>query len=328
MKEKIKNFLLQKFHLKIVPDSAEKNIKTFSLTALYPVLGFLSLILILTSLFIGLGTYKIKYDSTQNQIKEAQKTAAENKSLKKELVKLKSDTDNLRNSLVMLNEYQHNVYQMLKNEDFDLKEEDFKLKDLELKDLDKPNLPQGGVFKSYEIKNQADLIKNIKMNLSLLKKEIPVHNKRLAKFENKIEEQKIKNRARPSIWPLADNGDGYISSHFGPRSDPKSHQNAFHEGLDIAVWYNTPVLAAAYGKVTHVGWKGGYGRAVIIDHGQGYKTLYGHLNGYKVKKGDYVKRGDTIALTGNSGRSTGPHLHYEILVNSKAKNPLDYIGGR
>lgn len=321
MKDKIKNFLSEKFHLKIIPNSAEKEIKTISFPIFYPILGLFIVLIIFISLFIGLENYKTKYESVQTKIKTAKNIASENKFLKKELISLKNDTADLRNSLLLLNEYQHNVYKMLKNEDLNIQ-------NLDIKDLNNLNLPQGGLFKSFEINNKEDLIKNIKTNLSLLEKEIPVQNKRLAEFENSLKKQKKKNRARPNIWPLVDKGEGYISSNFGPRSDPKTKQNAFHEGIDIAVWYNTPVLSTAYGKVVHVGWKGGYGRTVIVDHSQGYKTIYAHLNAYKVKKGEYVKRGDIIALTGNSGRSTGPHLHYEVIFNSQVKNPLDYIGGR
>jgi len=130
----------------------------------------------------------------------------------------------------------------------------------------------------------------------------------------------------PKIWPLADDGGSYISSNFGWRIDPMSSQQEYHEGLDIAVWYNTPVLATAPGKVTFVGWNGGYGWSVEINHGHGYSTYYSHLNEIIVSEGEKVDKRQKIALTGNSGKSTGPHLHYEVRVNGVPKNPRKFIG--
>jgi murein DD-endopeptidase MepM/ murein hydrolase activator NlpD len=98
-----------------------------------------------------------------------------------------------------------------------------------------------------------------------------------------------------------------------------------HNGLDFIAYYNTPVYAPGGGIVEYVGRRGGFGKMVVINHGFGYKTRYAHLNKYKVKKGQKVKRGDLIALSGNSGLSTGPHLHYEIRHNGIALNPRNFI---
>ena len=116
-------------------------------------------------------------------------------------------------------------------------------------------------------------------------------------------------------WPLS----GRISSGFGLR------WGRMHNGVDIAVPIGTPVKAAADGCVIFAGWSPGYGRLVILDHGAGIHTYYGHNSSFAVKKGDAVAAGDRIALSGNSGVSTGPHLHFEIRVNGRARNPLDYL---
>ncbi|MDK2835821.1 MAG: hypothetical protein PWP21_598 [Thermosediminibacterales bacterium] len=117
------------------------------------------------------------------------------------------------------------------------------------------------------------------------------------------------------IWPAT----GRISSPFGPRG------REFHTGVDIAAPYNTPIKAADSGTVTFAGWQGGYGRLVIVSHGNGFETYYAHTNKILVKVGEAVEKGEKIALVGSSGRSTGPHLHFEIRKNGKPLNPLNYF---
>ena len=125
----------------------------------------------------------------------------------------------------------------------------------------------------------------------------------------------------PSIRPTA----GWISSSFGYRESPFTHNREFHKGLDIAGHAGTEIFASADGVVTYCGRKGSFGRTVMIDHGYGMVTKYAHTKKILVNRGEYVKRGDVIALMGNSGRSTGPHLHYEVLLNGVHVNPLNYI---
>lgn len=123
----------------------------------------------------------------------------------------------------------------------------------------------------------------------------------------------------PSILPI----EGNIVSSFGYRRNPfGGWSSEFHNGVDIACDYGTPVRAPADGVVTFAGWHGGYGRKIQIDHGNGIATLYGHNSRLLVKSGDNVKKGDIIAYSGNSGRSTGSHLHYAASVNGQAVDPL------
>ena len=125
----------------------------------------------------------------------------------------------------------------------------------------------------------------------------------------------------PSIRPTA----GWISSSFGYRESPFSNRREFHKGLDIAGREGTEIYSTADGVVTFSGRKGSFGKTIIIDHGYGLLTKYAHIKTIKVNRGEYVKRGDLIATMGNSGRSTGPHLHYEVLLNGVHVNPLNYI---
>jgi len=128
-------------------------------------------------------------------------------------------------------------------------------------------------------------------------------------------------RKTPSIWPVK----GFITDGFGYRIDPFTGKRAFHKGIDISARRGTPIIAPADGIVTKAGKTKGYGNSVVISHQNNITTRYGHLKDIFVKKGQRVKRGDVIGTVGNTGRSTGPHLHFEILVNGKPVNPKDYI---
>jgi len=125
----------------------------------------------------------------------------------------------------------------------------------------------------------------------------------------------------PSIWPVQ----GFISSKFGMRSSPFTGVRQLHRGLDIAALRGTPIYSPASGRVVFAQSDGAYGLSIEIDHGSGIVTRYAHMDKLHVKKGKIVKRGFQIGDVGNTGRSTGPHLHYEVLVNSVPTNPLAYI---
>lgn len=138
----------------------------------------------------------------------------------------------------------------------------------------------------------------------------------------KIQEDKLTFMAStPSLWPVK----GWVTSDFGYRRSPFSLAADFHRGIDIAASWGTPVVAPADGVVTFAGYKGGYGKMVVIDHGFGVVTKYGHTSEMFVKEGDKIKRGAKIALVGNTGHSTGPHLHYEIYSDGLAVDPMQYI---
>ena len=122
-------------------------------------------------------------------------------------------------------------------------------------------------------------------------------------------------------WPLEA---GEISSYFGYRVNPFGGGGDFHPGLDIADNYGTPIKASNSGVVEMADWNGGYGRYVRIDHGGGLATAYGHMSAYVVQVGQVVRKGDVIGYVGSSGASTGPHVHFEVLINGEQVNPLDY----
>jgi len=127
--------------------------------------------------------------------------------------------------------------------------------------------------------------------------------------------------ALPSRWPVR----GQINSGYGSRTSPWAAKSEFHSGLDIGARVGTPVKSPAPGTVVFAGWNAEYGHALIIDHGNETKSLYGHLSTISVAVNQKVQRGDVIALTGNTGRSSGPHLHYEIQVKGQSVNPTSYL---
>jgi murein DD-endopeptidase MepM/ murein hydrolase activator NlpD len=125
----------------------------------------------------------------------------------------------------------------------------------------------------------------------------------------------------PSIRPAT----GWVSSKFGYRKSPFSNKKEFHKGMDIASKRGTPICATADGVVSFSGKKGLFGNMIVIDHGHGLRTRYGHIGKIQTKRGQIVKRGETIATVGNTGRSTGPHVHYEVFLNGVQVNPNKYI---
>ena len=127
--------------------------------------------------------------------------------------------------------------------------------------------------------------------------------------------------AAPTLWPV----EGHITGPFGERIDPFNGEGAFHRGVDISSQYGTRVIAPADGLVRFADVMNGYGRAIVVDHGQGITTLYGHLSGFGVSAGQVIHRGDTLGYVGISGRSTGPHLHYEVRIFNTPVNPYKYL---
>jgi murein DD-endopeptidase MepM/ murein hydrolase activator NlpD len=130
--------------------------------------------------------------------------------------------------------------------------------------------------------------------------------------------------AVPNLWPVS----GKLESGVGGRRNPFTGRGyEYHEGQDIDAQYGTPVQAAASGRVTIAGWQRGYGNVVYLDHGNGLSTRYGHLSEIDVRIGQSVARGQTIGLVGSTGRSTGPHLHYEVRISNQPVNPREYLPG-
>lgn len=161
----------------------------------------------------------------------------------------------------------------------------------------------------------------IKVSLTSAEEQLDVSRENLQGLLQSLKERQAYLNAKPSIWPLQ----GKVTSRYGYRKSPFTGRSSFHDGIDIAAPIGTPIRAAASGVVTYAGWRAGYGQTVMLEHGYGFRTLYGHNSRLAVKKGARVEKGDIIAYVGNTGQSTGPHLHYEVYVNGKRQNPANYL---
>jgi murein DD-endopeptidase MepM/ murein hydrolase activator NlpD len=170
-------------------------------------------------------------------------------------------------------------------------------------------------------KGQRRLIRMMHESLSDIRSEISLQKNEKLELSDLLEMQKSTLACTPSIWPTR----GWISSKFGNRTSPFTNEKEFHSGMDISAKAHSPIVATADGVVVETGTDYGYGRVVRISHGQGFKTTYAHLSKSLVKAGQRVKRGQEIATVGSTGRSTGPHLHYEISLNGLPVNPYRYI---
>lgn len=145
--------------------------------------------------------------------------------------------------------------------------------------------------------------------------------KDLAMLEQRFVAQSHLLSSTPSIAPVR----GILTDGYGTRSDPFTGERGAHNAVDISSAVGQPVRSPADGIVVKAEWANGYGNVIYVSHGYGYSTRYGHLSSFNVRAGQRVKRGDTIGYVGSTGRSTGPHLHYEVRVNNNPVNPLEYI---
>lgn len=164
-------------------------------------------------------------------------------------------------------------------------------------------------------------INQINNMINTLQATIKVREESLVELKDELLAKKARLAARPSIWPTT----GEVTSRFGSRNSPGGIGSNFHPGIDIANQIGTPIVATADGTVVESGWSSGYGKTVEIDHGNQITTLYGHNSQVVVKTGDNVKKGQLIAYVGNTGYSTGPHLHYEVRINGTAVNPASFL---
>ncbi len=175
-----------------------------------------------------------------------------------------------------------------------------------------------------DILEHLDVSDTGSMDMEAVKKEIQKTMESVANIRDYLSEQRDVYMATPKGWPTVG---GYVSSKFGYRIHPQRKTREFHTGLDIATRPGSPVIATADGIVSYAGWSGANGNLVVVEHGFGYSTAYAHNRKILVKVGEKVKRGDVVAYIGSTGRSTGPHVHYEVWIDRKPVNPRTYIGG-
>ena len=169
--------------------------------------------------------------------------------------------------------------------------------------------------------NSLKVIEKIENNITFLQNKAVRQKKDFSKIEKIVQEKKDLFAATPNIFPVQ----GWISSGYGWRKNPFTKKREFHQAIDIVAPWGTSMKAAAQGKVVYAGWKGAYGLMIQIKSSYGYSTVYGHLSRILVKKNSWVSKGQIIGRVGSSGRSTGPHLHFEVWHNGKSVNPLSLM---
>jgi murein DD-endopeptidase MepM/ murein hydrolase activator NlpD len=188
----------------------------------------------------------------------------------------------------------------------------------------------GGVnrYKNLEGYDNSDLIINTTKRLDVLSKQTVVQSRSLDEIERLAENKAELIEAIPSIQPIKNQDLTRMASGYGYRTDPFTKKRRFHYGMDFSARKGTPIYATGNGVVKRADNRSsGYGKHIRIDHSFGYISLYAHLSKYNVRRGQRVKRGDIIGYVGNTGRSVGPHLHYEIFKDKKKINPLNFYYG-
>ena len=194
----------------------------------------------------------------------------------------------------------------------------------EIAGLDKGefNFHQDPPLGGPETEGQPLPVDQLLASLNSFEQQLTDRERQMRVLEDLLLASRLQKEVRPSGWPVET---GWISSLFGMRIDPFNGLNSFHAGMDFAARQGANVQSVAAGIVSDVADRFGYGLLVEINHGNGFVTRYGHNDSALVRVGDRVRKGQAVALIGNSGRSTGPHVHFEVLLNGRAVNPYQYI---
>jgi len=179
---------------------------------------------------------------------------------------------------------------------------------------------EGELEKLLDEKNDETL-SNLSLGVQTQAQQVQEREKSFKEIQLILDKQRSTLAARPDIWPVK----GWITSGFGRRMSPLTGEPGRHMGVDIANELNSPIRVTADGVVTYAGWQNGYGRLVVVEHGYGYSTRYGHCARLNVKVGQEVKRGDVVGYIGSSGRSTGSHCHYEVRLHGVPVDPMKYL---
>ena len=180
-------------------------------------------------------------------------------------------------------------------------------------------------YKKYENMEYGDLVIEISKKIELIEKKLASQSKSFDEVFDLTKEKQKMIKSIPSIQPVSNRDLTRIASGFGLRMHPIYKIIKMHKGMDFTAPIGTEIYATGDGIVEKVGWVGGYGRTIMINHGFGYKTRYAHCSKYNCRKGQKVKRGDLIGFVGNTGQSSGPHLHYEVFKNNKQINPVNFF---
>lgn len=259
-------------------------------------------IAVLTLLVLGLGGLFADYVMTNLDRNEFERLKSENLVQKEELHRLEVALEGLRQEIVVLAQ-----------------------NDAKVRVMAKLTAPKGdslvGVGGPATQEDNAREFTAIQQRIDEVRRQIDLRRESQEEIQGILNDQRSLLAAKPAGWPVK----GWLTSSFGMRRDPFNGKRKMHDGLDIAARTGTPVVATADGIVSSIRTEPGYGKVVIVDHGYGYRSIYGHNSRYYVKVGQRVRRGERIAAVGNTGRSTGSHVHYEIRLNGVPVNPYKYL---
>jgi murein DD-endopeptidase MepM/ murein hydrolase activator NlpD len=279
---------------------------TISRSAMFTFLFFIFMIL------LGVSWLTTDYIKIKNKISELQYLKKENSFQKTHIIALSKKINHINQNMAKLQEFERKLRVMTNLEPSKQQEE---------------LLAVGGsntstLASGYQLEEaHKGLVQQMHKSLEALETKTAIASISQSQLNDFLKEQKSILACTPSIRPT----DGWFSSGFGYRISPFTNQREFHKGIDIATRIGTPIITPADGFVVHVGKEGNFGKMITINHGYNLQTRYGHLSKYRIKKGQYVKRGQIIGEVGNSGRCTGPHLHYEVLLSGVPVNPLRFI---
>jgi murein DD-endopeptidase MepM/ murein hydrolase activator NlpD len=290
-----------------IPDRA-RTIRQFKFPK--ALIHFLFLFLLSAPVFISL--LFVDYYNLKKQVPEHMRLIEENMQQEAQLAALVDKIGQINSKLIELKEFDNRLKVMVNIEQGEDNTQFLGIggSDLTLADSE------------YSVeKAHRKLVRLMHQSLDNLDTEINIQTQEKTELYKFLEEKKSMFACTPSIWPVK----GWVRSKFGYRISPFTNEKEFHEGLDIAARTGTLIVAPADGVVSAVGEIYGYGTILTISHGYNLRTRYAHLSKVLVKKGQSVKRGEKIALVGNTGRSTGPHLHYEVVLNGVPVDPLNYI---
>jgi murein DD-endopeptidase MepM/ murein hydrolase activator NlpD len=280
-------------------------------------LRILSLFLVSCLICIGFIIYdynnfqqtKVDSNNRQKKISYQQEEIADQR---KQIQKFASAINMLKSKLLILNDFEKKIRIVANTEKTDEEKSLFGIGGSKPEDLD---------TKVQLTKKHNSLVREMHEQVKQLSLASTNQKEGFESLLKYLEDQRNLLACTPTIRPTR----GWISSRFGYRISPFTGRREFHKGLDIANRKGTPIIVPADGVVAFIGKKGLLGKVITIDHGHGMVTRYGHIKKAMKKQGEAVKRGDTIALMGNTGRSTGPHLHYEVRLNGVQVNPTKYI---
>lgn len=295
--------------------STRSSIKQVTVSKVF--LRILSLFLVSCLIFIGFIIYdynnfqqtKVDSNNLQKKISYQQEEIADQR---KQIQKFASEINMLKSKLLVLNDFEKKIRIVANTEKTNEEKSLFGIGGSRPEDLD---------TKVQLTKKHNSLVREMHEQVKQLSLASTNQKEGFESLLKYLEDQRNLLACTPTIRPTR----GWISSRFGYRISPFTGRREFHKGLDIANRKGTPIIVPADGVVAFNGKKGLLGKMITIDHGHGMVTRYGHIKKAMKKQGEAVKRGDTIALMGNTGRSTGPHLHYEVRLNGVQVNPTKYI---